>query len=50
MSRYGSAARSVAHSGPPRWDATLSRMGFGGSCEWGWGAAISFNPRFSAAC
>ena len=34
MSPYGSAARSVAHSGPPRWDATLSQMGFGGSCEW----------------
>jgi hypothetical protein len=33
MSRYSFAARSVAHSGPPRWDATLSRMGFGGWCE-----------------
>jgi len=50
MSRHGPAARAVAHSGPPRWDATLARMGFDGSCDWGWGASVSFNQGFSAAC
>jgi hypothetical protein len=50
MSRQGPAARTVAHSGPPQWNATPSRMGVDGSCEWGWGAFVSFNPGFSAAC
>ena len=50
MSRHDPAARAVAHRGPPQWDVTPSRMGFDGLCEWVWGAAISFNPRFSAAC
>lgn len=48
MSRHNSAVRTVAHCGPPRWNATLSRMGFDGSCEWG-GNGL-FNPSFSAAC
>ena len=46
MSRQGPAARTVAHSGPPQWNATPSRMGVDGSCEWGWGAFVSFNPGF----
>jgi hypothetical protein len=50
MSRHDPAARAVAHSRPPRWDATPARMDFGGSCEWVWGASVSFNPGFSAAC
>ena len=49
MSRHGSASRTVPHSGVPRWEAP-SRMGIDGSCEWGWGASVSFNPSFSAAC
>jgi hypothetical protein len=49
MSRHGSAARTVPHSGFPRWE-TPSRMGVDGSCEWVWGASVSFNPGFSAAC
>ena len=43
MSRQGPAPRTVAHSRPLRWDATPSRMGVDGSCEWGWGAFVSFN-------
>ena len=50
MSRQGSAARTMASSGPLRWDATPSRMGVDGSCEWGGGVSVSFNPGFSAAC
>ncbi len=50
MSRQGPATRTVAHSRPLRWDATPSRMGVDGSCEWGWGAFVSFNSGFSAAC
>ena len=50
MSRQGPAPRTVAHSRPLRWDATPSRMGVDGSCEWGWGAFVSFNSGFSAAC
>jgi hypothetical protein len=50
MSRQGPAARTMAHSGPPRWDATPARMGFDGLCEWGWGASVSSRPGFSAAC
>ena len=50
MSRQGPAARTVAHSRPLWWDATPSRMGVDGLCEWGWGVSVSFNPGFSAAC
>ena len=50
MSRHGFAARIVAPSRPPRWDATPSRRGVDGSCEWISGASVSFNPGFSAAC
>ena len=50
MSRHGSAARTVAHNGLPRWEATPSRMGVDGSCEWVWGTSVSLNPSFSAAC
>lgn len=50
MSRHGLPARTVAHSGPPRRDATPSRMGFDGSYDWVGGASVSFNPGFSAAC
>jgi len=50
MSRHGSAEPTVASSGPPRWDATPSRMSVDGSCDWIWGASASFNPGFSAAC
>ena len=46
MSRQGPATRTVAHSRPLRWDATPSRMGVDGSCEWGWGAFVSFNSAF----
>ena len=49
MNRHGPAVRTVPHSGFPRWE-TLSRMGVNGSCEWVWGASVSFNPGFSAAC
>ena len=49
MSRHGSASRTVTYSGCSRWEAP-SWMGIDGSCEWGWGAAVSFNPGFSAAC
>ncbi len=50
MSRYGSAAHTVAQSRPPRWEATPSQMGVDGSSDWGWGASVSFNPSFYAAC
>jgi hypothetical protein len=50
MSRHDPAARAGVHSGPPRWDATSSRMSVDGSCDWIWGASVSFNLGFSAAC
>jgi hypothetical protein len=50
MSRHGPAARTVAHSGLPRWEAAPLRMGVDGSCEWVWGGSVSSNPGFSAAC
>ena len=34
MSRHDPAARTVAPSRPPRWDATPSRMGVDGSYDW----------------
>ena len=49
MSRHGTAARTMAHSGFPRRE-TPSRMGVDGSCEWVWDASVWFNPGFSAAC
>lgn len=46
MSRQGPAARTVAHSGPPRWDATPARMGFAGTCDViGVGAHLSHPTR-----
>jgi len=50
MSRHGFAARIVAPSGPPRGYATPSRRGVAGSCEWIFGASVSFKPGFPAAC
>jgi hypothetical protein len=50
MSRHDPAARAVAPSGPLRWAATPSRMDVDGSYDWVWGASVSFNPSFSAAC
>ncbi len=50
MSRHGSAACWVAHSGPPRWDATSSRRYGDGVCDGIWSTAVSFTSRFSAAC
>jgi hypothetical protein len=50
MSRHDPAARAVAHRGHPRWDAIPAQRGFNGLCEWVWGASVSFNPGFSAAC
>jgi len=50
MSRHDPAVRTVAQSGPLRWEATPSRMGVDGSYEWVWGALVSSNPGFSAAC
>lgn len=44
MSRQGSAARTVASSGPLRWDAIPSRMGVDGSCS-GVGAYLSHSTR-----
>ena len=31
-------------------DTAPSRGGVDGFCEWGWGASVSLNPGFSAAC
>ncbi len=45
MSRHGSAARRVAHSGAPRW-ATPSWISVEGAGDWIWGASASFNPGF----
>jgi hypothetical protein len=50
MSRHGSAVGRVASSGSPWWDASLSRMSIDGLCDWMWGASVSFNSGFSAAC
>jgi len=42
MSRHDPAARAVAQSGPPRWDATPARMGFDGAEE---GYPLAFAKR-----
>ena len=49
MSRHGPDARTVPHSGFPRWKPP-SRMGVDGSCDGVSGASVSFNSGFSAAC
>ena len=46
MSRQGPAPRTVAHSRPLRWDATPSRMGVDGSCEWGCGRICLIDSGF----
>lgn len=48
MSRHG-PPHAQGSSGPPRGDATLSRMGDDSSCAWGWSGSVSLNPGFSAA-